>query len=56
MNDNTEANDAYKHHEENPTTPEPEESGEAVPVHRHNGEDKTEMGGATVGDLMANIS
>lgn len=56
MNDNTEANDAYKHHEENPTTPEPDTEAEAVPVNRHNGEDKTEMGGASVNDLMAKVN
>lgn len=54
MTDNTQADNAWKHHEENnaDNTPEPDDSTEKL--HRHNGTHKTDLGGKSVGELLNN--
>lgn len=54
MTDNTQVDNAWKHHEENATdtTPEPDDATEKL--HRHNGTHRTELGGKSVGELLNN--
>lgn len=55
--DNTQAADAWKSHEENPerSLPEPDDDAEAEALTRHEGEVNTTTRGASVSDLTSKL-